>query len=167
MEEPLARGASRPRLLSVLGRRPRAAAVIAGDGDHPELRGVARFYPVREGVVVFVEVGGLPRGDGPCGGRVFGLHIHAGGDCAGADFPHVMSHYDPGGCPHPGHAGDLPPLFGCDGRALSVFLTDRFTVDEVLGRMVILHDSPDDFTTQPSGNSGTKIVCGVIRQVRA
>ncbi len=163
MEEPLARGHDKPRLLSVLSRRPRAAAVIAGDGDHPELRGAARFYPVREGVVVFVEVGGLPRGDG----RVFGLHIHAGGDCGGANFPHVMSHYDPQGRPHPAHAGDLPPLFGCDGRALSVFLTDRFTVDEVLGRTVILHDSPDDFTTQPSGNSGKKLACGVIRKVGA
>ncbi len=167
VEEPLTRGNDKPRLVSVLNRRPRAAAVIAGDGDHPALRGVARFYPVREGAVVFVEVGGLPRGDGPCGGRVFGLHIHAGGDCGGEGFPRVMAHYDPDACPHPGHAGDLPPLFGCGGRALSVFLTDRFTVDEVVGRTVIVHDGPDDFTTQPSGNSGTKIACGVIRRVGA
>ncbi len=163
MEEPLTRGDTKPRLISVLSRRPRAAAVIAGGGDYPELRGAARFYPVREGVVVFVEAGGLPRGHG----RAFGLHIHEGGDCGGEGFPNVMSHYDPQDRPHPGHAGDLPPLLGCDGRALSVFLTDRFTVDEVLGRTVIIHDSPDDFTTQPSGNSGTKIACGVIRRVGA
>ncbi len=162
MEGPLTRGHAGPRLLAVLSRRPRAAAVIAGGVDHPELRGVARFYPVREGVVVFVEVGGLPRG----GSRVFGLHIHAGGDCGGADFPNVMSHYDPDGRPHPAHAGDLPPLFDCDGRALSVFLTDRFAVDEVVGRTVILHSGPDDFTTQPSGNSGKKIACGVIRRIK-
>ncbi len=137
--------------------------MLAGGGDYPELRGVARFYPVREGTVVFVEVGGLPRGDD----RVFGLHIHAGGDCGGADFPHVMSHYDPRDRPHPSHAGDLPPLFGCDGRALSVFLTDRFTVGEVVGRTVILHAGPDDFTTQPSGNSGKKLACGVIRRMGA
>ncbi len=163
MQEPLRHGASKPRLLAVLDRRPRAAAVIAGSGDYPMLRGAARFYPVREGVVVFVEVGGLPRGEV----RVFGLHIHAGGDCGGEDFPNVMSHYDPQDRPHPGHAGDLPPLFGCEGRALSVFLTDRFTVDEVVGRTVIIHSGPDDFTTQPSGNSGTKIACGVIRRVGA
>ena len=69
-----------------------------------------------------------------------------------------------GGCEHPNHAGDLPPLFGNNGFALSLFLTNRFTVDEVIGRTIIIHDHPDDFTTQPSGNSGTKIACGVIRR---
>ena len=75
-----------------------------------------------------------------------------------------MKHYNPHGCDHPYHAGDLPPLFETSGLALSAFLTDRFTVDEVIGRTVIIHDQPDDFTTQPSGNSGTKIACGVIRR---
>lgn len=77
-------------------------------------------------------------------------------------FADAMSHYDPRGCAHPYHAGDLPPLFGNNSFALSVFLTDRFSVHEVIGRTVIIHDHPDDFTTQPSGNSGTKIACGVI-----
>ena len=77
----------------------------------------------------------------------------------------AMSHYNPDGCVHPYHAGDLPPLFGNDGLALSLFLTNRFSVDEVIGRTVIIHDHPDDFVTQPSGNSGAKIACGVIRRI--
>jgi len=75
-------------------------------------------------------------------------------------FSDVMSHYNPNGCEHPYNDGDLPPLFGNGGYALCAFLTDRFSVNDVIGRTVIIHDQPDDFTTQPSGNSGTKIACG-------
>lgn len=80
-------------------------------------------------------------------------------------FADAMSHYNPNDCEHPHHAGDLPPLFGNDGFALLLFLTSRFSVDEIIGKTVIIHDQPDDFTTQPSGNSGTKIACGVIGKV--
>ena len=80
-------------------------------------------------------------------------------------FADAMQHFDLADCVHPHHAGDLPPLFGNDGLAVSAFLTNRFSVDEVLGRTVIIHDHPDDFTTQPSGNSGTKIACGVIKSL--
>ena len=43
------------------------------------------------------------------------------------------------------------------------FLTNRFRVEEILGKTVIIHDSPDDFTSQPAGNAGKKIACGMIR----
>ena len=49
-----------------------------------------------------------------------------------------------------------------NGYAFSAFLTDRFTVKEIVGRTVIMHSSPDDFTSQPSGNAGEKIACGEI-----
>lgn len=77
-------------------------------------------------------------------------------------FPLTGSHYNPDNCPHPYHAGDLPPLFGNRGIAWSAFLTNRFQVRDVLGKTVIIHASPDDFTSQPAGNSGKKIACGVI-----
>lgn len=60
------------------------------------------------------------------------------------------------------NAGDLPPLFENNGLAVSVFLTNRFSVNQIIGKTIIIHDKPDDFTTDPSGNSGTKIACGVI-----
>lgn len=80
-------------------------------------------------------------------------------------FPLSGAHYNPGECEHPHHAGDLPPLFGCNGYAVSIFLTDRFLVDDVIGKTLILHDRPDDFKTQPAGDAGEKIACGVIQSV--
>lgn len=168
MSKPSSCGRFKLPLLPVLRGRAQAAASIAGSEHYPDISGVVRFYQTGEGVIVWAEVSGLPRSSQPCGGQVFGFHIHKGSGCGGNmddPFADAMSHYDPGGCEHPYHAGDLPPLFGNDGFALSLFLTSRFTVDEVLGRTVIIHDHPDDFTTQPSGNSGTKIACGVIRRV--
>lgn len=156
------------QLLSVLRRRPQAAAAITGSESYPDLSGTVRFYQTKKGVIVCAEIRGLPHSGLPCQGRVFGFHIHEGSSCTGSiddSFANAMSHYNPGGCDHPHHAGDLPPLFENDGAALSLFLTNRFSVDEVVGRTVIIHDQPDDFTTQPSGNSGTKIACGVIRNM--
>ena len=154
--------------LSILRGRPQAAASIAGSKDYPGISGTVQLYQANAGVVVLAQVSGLPQSDLPCQERIFGFHIHEGTDCGGnmADpLAGAMSHYNPGGCGHPHHAGDLPPLFGNNGLALSLFLTNRFSIDQVIGRTVILHDHPDDFTTQPSGNSGAKIACGVIRRV--
>jgi len=155
-------------LPSVLCGRAQAAAIVKGSKDYPEISGTVRFYQTGRGVIVFAEICGLPHDELPCHERVFGFHIHKGDDCGGGmddPFAGAMSHYDPDGCEHPYHAGDLPPLFGNGGLALCAFLTSRFSVREVTGRTVIIHDHPDDFTTQPSGNSGTRIACGVIRRV--
>ena len=160
---------SKAHLLSVLRGRAQAAARLTGSESYPDISGVVRFYQTHEGVIVYAEVSGLPSSDRPCQSRIFGFHIHEGTDCGGSmsdSFADAMSHYNPGNCEHPYHAGDLPPLFGNGGLALCAFLTGRFSVDEVIGRTVIIHDHPDDFTTQPSGNSGTKIACGVIRRGR-
>lgn len=156
---------SKIRLLSVLRGRPQAAARIAGSESYPDVSGVVRFYQTKTGVIVWAEIGGLPHSELSCRGRAFGFHIHKGSDCAGNmddPFADAMSHYDHGGCEHPAHAGDLPPLFENNGSALLLFLTNRFSVSEILGRTVIIHDRPDDLTTQPSGNSGAKIACGVV-----
>lgn len=153
------------RYLGVLGQRPQAVARICGSGDYPGLHGTAEFYSTGCGVLVSVEVWGLPTDQGECSGRIFGMHIHSGGSCTGTaaePFADALGHYNPDGCPHPEHRGDLPPLLGCDGHALLVVLTDRFALREVVGRSLILHGQRDDFTTQPSGNAGAMIACGVI-----
>lgn len=153
---------------SVLRTRPHAAARVYGSGDFPKIRGFVRFYGTKYGVLVAADIQGLPVGTGACGGRVFGFHIHSGLSCTGNasdPFADTLAHYDTANCQHPYHAGDMPPLFGNNGNAFSVFLTNRFNIGEIIGKTVVIHDMPDDFKTQPSGGSGTKIACGLIRRV--
>lgn len=150
---------------SLLKRKPQAYAVVTGSDKHPTVHGTVRFYQTPQGVLVAAEFTGLPTAAGECSSPIFGFHIHSGSSCTGTEedpFADALSHYDPNGCPHPYHPGDLPPLFGVNGRAFAAFLTDRFSLREVIGRTVIVHASPDDFTTQPAGNSGERIACGRI-----
>lgn len=153
----------------MLERRPAAKANIKGSAVYKNLHGTAYFYPVSGGVLVATEVFGLPvQPDAGGAFGVFGYHIHAGNHCSGTaedPFADTRGHFNPGETLHPYHAGDMPPLFGNDGYAYSAFVTDRFTIEDILGRTVIIHDHPDDFKTQPSGDSGKKIACGEIRRV--
>lgn len=57
----------------------------------------------------------------------------------------------------------MPPLFENNGYAYLSFLTNRFHIKDIIGKTVIIHDMPDDFRTDPSGNSGNKIACGIIQ----
>ena len=152
---------------SVLARRPDAMAHIMGSEEYPEIIGAVRFYQLNIGVIVVTEVMGLPESKDVCMSPVFGYHIHSGRCCSGNQedaFADSMAHYNPDDCEHPYHAGDMPPLFGNCGYAYSVFLTNRFCVEEIIGRTVIIHLHPDDFHSQPSGESGMKIACGMIKK---
>lgn len=150
--------------MSLFSRRPAAFAYVSGSPEYGTVKGIVRFYRSAHGVFVVAQVSGLPVGN-TCANPIFGFHIHEGASCSGNEsdpFADTKMHYNPKGCLHPYHAGDLPPLFGVNGYAYSAVLTDRFTVDGIIGRTVVIHSSPDDFTSQPSGNSGKKIACGVI-----
>lgn len=140
--------------------KPAAVAWMKGGEEAPYLSGTVRFYPCTDGVLVVVRVCGLPQNNP---GGFFGFHIHEGDHCRGRGFRETGSHYNPQKDSHPNHAGDLPPLLGCKGRACMSVLTDRFTISEIIGRTVVIHGGPDDFSTQPAGNAGDKIACGVIR----
>lgn len=148
-----------------LSQRPQASAAIMGSPAYPTIKGEAHFHQTPMGALLVIEVLGLPSGRGSCASPVFALHIHDGPSCSGNaqdPFANARTHYNPDNCPHPYHAGDLPPLFGAGGRAFLAVLTDRFTVREIIGRTLILHSARDDFTTQPAGDAGQKIACGVI-----
>lgn len=147
------------------GQKPQAIAKIKGSDRYKGIIGTVCFYSVRHGVCVVAEVFGLPTDINPCGGKFFGFHLHSGGECIGNGkdpFSKVLGHYNPNGCAHPYHAGDMPPLLGCNGYAFSAFVTNRFSVKELADKAVIIHSNPDDFTTDPSGNSGEKIACGSV-----
>ncbi|MBQ7363973.1 MAG: superoxide dismutase family protein [Clostridia bacterium] len=144
---------------------PDAYAILKGDASHPRLHGKVFFYQTPYGVLVNTTVIGLPTARQLCASPIFAFHIHENGRCQGDEndpFADVGAHYNPENCPHPFHRGDLPPLFGANGYAYASVLSNRFTVEEILTRAVILHQSYDDFETQPSGNAQGKIACGVI-----
>lgn len=146
--------------------KPNSAADISGGENYPGIRGRVIFRQQKNGVLVTADIYGLPTGETGCDSGVFGFHIHEGEDCGSngqEPFSNTKGHYNPGACPHPYHAGDLPPLFENDGYAYMSFLTNRFTATEIIGRTVVIHLKPDDFHSQPSGNSGEKIACGVIK----
>ena len=147
-------------------------------------RAVARLEPAQGnplwGSVSFVEVGGgvLVRADvrNLRPGGEFGFHVHEKGDCSAADFTSAGGHFNPGGKPHAHHAkperhaGDLQNLKAdSEGNATYAFETKLLTVakgpNSVVGRAVVIHANPDDYASQPAGNSGPRIACGLIREV--
>lgn len=145
---------------------PAATALIKGNSFYPDIIGVAAFYQTPLGILVNAQFRGLPTMTEKGMPHFLGFHIHEYGNCAentNHDFANSGAHYNPDHAQHPNHSGDLPPLLNCNGYAWQSFLTNSFTIPEILGRSIIVHASPDDFMTQPSGNSGTKIACGIIQ----
>ena len=140
-------------------RQPSAIAEVLGGTEFPTIKGVVEFYSLPNGVIVVANIENLPKTKT----NIFAFHIHNGTSCDD-DFANAGTHYNPTKQDHPNHAGDMPPLFAMEGTALSAFFDQHFKLEDVLGKVVIIHDNPDDFTTQPSGNSGNKIACGVIKR---
>lgn len=152
----------------ILIGEPNAIAIVNGGSNYSEINGKVKFYQTQFGVLVSAEISGLPVGEGKCGNDVFAFHIHSGESCTGNaedEFADAGTHFNPDGCSHPYHAGDMPPLFTVGKRAFLAFLTDRFNVNGIVGKTVIIHSRPDDFSTQPSGSAGKKIACGEIIRV--
>ncbi len=144
---------------------PQAMAWVTGNSMAPQLSGLVKFFDTPYGgVLVEAEVFGLPDVDHQGSSDFYAMHIHQFGDCSN-NFADTGEHYNPTSEPHPDHAGDLLPLLSNQGYAWLSFYDKRFTVQDILNRSVIIHSNADDFTTQPSGNSGSKIGCGVIRMV--
>lgn len=137
---------------------PNAIANIRGGENAPMLCGQVKFYQMKNYVLISANIKGLP----PNNSGFYGFHIHEGNSCTGTDFSDTGSHYNPNDAPHPSHAGDLPPLMLCGGGACQTVATDRFRLTDIIGRTVVIHSMPDDFHSQPAGNAGTKIACGVI-----
>lgn len=130
--------------------------------------GTVMFHAMGGGqVMVHARVTGLkPNGE-------HGFHVHEHGNCASPDGSSAGGHFNPSGAPHgpqsgPHHAGDMPSL-KADARGV---VDAKFTLQgvgigaggapDLVGRSVIVHANPDDYTTQPTGNSGGRIACGVI-----
>jgi superoxide dismutase, Cu-Zn family len=149
------------------GPKARAATVtleaksgssISGTMKFSEHRGVVRLRGTIRGLEIYSE---------------HGFHVHEKGDCSAADASSAGGHFNPGGTAHGAanaavhHAGDLPSLradahgvASIDTVVSGVTLGDGPT--SIKGRSLVVHGKADDYTTQPSGNSGPRIACGVI-----
>ena len=133
-------------------------AKIIGGKLYQNINGEIFFKETKLGILVTIKVNNLPISKDKCTGNFFGLHIHEGTSCSGTEkdeFANAKSHYNPNNCKHPLHLGDLPPLLENNGFAYMSVLVNKFKISEIIGKVIIIHDMPDNFTSQPSGNSGT------------
>lgn len=147
---------------------PGRATLLNAQGDTV---GVAELHPAGQGVHISLTVQGLPPGEK-------GLHFHETGSCEPPAFQSAGSHFAPEGRQHGlenpqgPHAGDLRNLnVGQDGRAQQDFTTDRVSLGRGAnslydsdGTALMIHAGPDDHRTDPSGNSGDRIACGVVER---
>ncbi|MDD5016760.1 MAG: superoxide dismutase family protein [Eubacteriales bacterium] len=137
-----------------------AVAVIRGNSYAPGLHGNIWFVDTQKGVRVDAKIYGLP----PNGMGFYGFHVHEAGSCEMPDFMSAKGHFNPDDTRHPLHAGDFPMLLATASMDATLsFVTTRFTVRDVIARSVIVHEGRDDYTSQPSGDSGRRIGCGIIQ----
>jgi Cu-Zn family superoxide dismutase len=168
--------------MRILAAIPLALLVAGCASMHGGPRAVADLKPTAgnsaSGSVTFAQrgakvlVSGEVRGLKP--NAMHGFHVHDKGDCSGADGMTTGGHFNPDAKPHgehghaPHHAGDLASLKS-DGNGVAKFSyeSDALTVgsgaaNDVVGRGLIVHRDPDDYKTQPTGNSGARIACAVV-----
>lgn len=148
-----------------MGTGPSATATLAPTSGSTAA-GTVQLTQMADGSVrVQVDLTGVPAG-------VHGFHIHEKGDC-GDNGNAAGGHYNPMSTPHaapdvePHHAGDFGNVTAdANGNVHTTFTTRSVTVEEghmtAVGHAIILHANPDDLTTQPSGNAGARIACGVV-----
>ena len=146
-----------------------ASATLVGRSG-AAVTGVVSFQSRGRRVFIDARVTGLPAG-------AHGFHIHEKGDCSANDASSAGGHFNPAGRAHGHpegenrHAGDLPNLVANrSGYANYAGELNLLQIDEgssgILGRSVVIHADPDDYSSQPAGNSGKRIACGVIRGAR-
>lgn len=133
-----------------------------------ETSGTVTFTKVEGGIQVVAEISGF--GEGP---EKRGFHIHEHGDCSAPDGTSAGGHFNPEGVQHGApdsderHIGDLGNLtIGPDGTATVDFIDPHLTFEgpnSILNRSVIVHAGEDDFETQPTGDAGGRVACGVIQ----
>ena len=161
-----------------------AAALLAACQSTPDepLRATAALQPTKGsktfGEATFEQVGDKVRvivfAQGLKPNAEHGFHIHEAGDCSSGDGMSAKGHFNPHGKSHGNpasaerHAGDLPALKAAkNGRAKVDVTLDAISIGQgpgnIVGRGLIIHADPDDYKTQPTGNAGARIACGVIK----
>jgi Cu-Zn family superoxide dismutase len=151
------------------GGNPTAVANLEATKGN-SVTGRVTFSQEGDGVHVNASVSGLPPNS------EHGFHVHEKGDCSSGDGMSAGGHFNPDGKPHgpqfgEHHAGDMPSLVAdAYGNAAASFVLKGVTVGgggaDLVGRGLIVHRDPDDFKTQPTGNSGPRLACAVITKTQ-
>jgi len=147
---------------SLLANEPVTARADLGTASGSDASGVVTVKALAGGGVhLDAKVSGLTPG-------VHGFHVHEVGDCSAADASSAKGHFNPTGKPHGSHAGDLPDLVAdASGTAKLSSDVPGLTLDDgalsILNRAFVVHADPDDHVSQPAGNSGKRVACGVIK----
>lgn len=152
-------------MLEILNGVPEAFADVKGSEQFPDVHGMVYFFGVHGGTIVMAEIYGLPDTEQQYLGKFFGFHINEGSECAEIltdPLADTWEDYNPDLAVYPQRAGDLPVLLSSHGSAWVATYTGRFFPDDVIGKTVIIYDQPDDYTSQPFGDTGEKIACGEI-----
>jgi superoxide dismutase, Cu-Zn family len=147
------------------------AEVVLEPTEGNETEGQLELGPAEEGVQLVGSVTGLR----PAG--VHGIHIHETGDCSAPDASSAGEHFNPHGARHgrayhgEHHVGDMDNIkadndgeAGVERTIAGATLGDGADTD-VAGKAVVIHSGPDDYRSQPDGNAGDRIACGVIEIV--
>lgn len=146
--------------LKLANSNPYAISYLKGGKENPKLKGTVEFFSWATGSIIKLEVVGLPIGEL---NDFFGFHIHENGICEeNNNYEIAGSHFDVDMNTHQNHVGDLPNIYSNNGYAFMLYYTNRFKPDDIIGKSVIIHRMVDDMVSQPSGNSGARIACGVI-----
>lgn len=148
----------------------RSATITLRPASGSLVSGKLSALPIAGGVRITGEIGGLARGS------THAIHIHEKGDCSAADATSAGGHFNPAQQPHgrvgsgPHHGGDMDNIVAdgngvaqVDVQALGVSLGGGAT--NIGGRAIVVHAMPDDYTSQPAGNAGARVACGVIQLV--
>lgn len=140
-----------------------AAELLARSGS--QVSGSVQFSQYADKLVIEARLSGLTPGE-------HGFHIHDKGDCSAADASSAGGHFNPAGKAHghhgqhDRHAGDLPNLVA-DAQGNAVLRVESTSLklqgeQGIAGRSVVVHADPDDYRSQPAGNSGKRVACGRI-----
>ncbi len=147
-----------------------SAKAIMDAASGSDVKGEATFTEVSGKVRFELSVQNIAPG-------VHAVHLHDKGDCSAADASSAGGHWNPTMKPHGRrgdgsnyHKGDVGNMeVGQDGKGTLSLLVEGWTIGgadttNILGKSVIIHEKADDFESQPSGNAGSRISCGVIKQ---
>ena len=144
------------------------ATAVLKSADNMKVSGDLSLTAEAGGVHISGTINGLTVG------TQHGFHIHETGDCSAPDFKSAGGHFNPGNKEHgnPGsdmhHAGDMLNLIVSDSGSATVDVTVPGVTlgdggaDDVMNRAIVIHAGADDYTSQPAGDSGSRIACGVI-----